>query len=101
VTPEGQEPLINGVARDISARRQRIRQAELTATIGTALTSQRNLTDQLQACAQALVDHLGASLVRIWLTGDQPSSTLSLRASTGPNLPDDDTRVIVIGEGRV
>src|SRR5690606_943984 len=34
VRPEGQEPIINGVARDISARRQRIRQAELSAAIG-------------------------------------------------------------------
>ncbi|HYH12681.1 MAG TPA: PAS domain S-box protein, partial [Thermomicrobiales bacterium] len=102
VTPEGQEPLINGVARDISTRRQRIRQAELTASIGTALTSQRDLAVQLQSCAQALVDHLGASLVRVWLTDDQPPSTLTLRTSAGPDVPDDDdSRAIAIGEGRV
>lgn len=80
---EGMEPVIHGIARDITSRRQRIRQAELSAAIGTALTTQRALVDQLQACAQALVDHLGAAFARIWLIDEDDPALLRLEASAG------------------
>lgn len=80
VNPEGQEPLINGVARDISARRQRIRQAELTAAIGTALTSQGGIDEQLETCMQAIVDHLDAAAAGVWLIDDPSTAALSLHA---------------------
>ena len=83
VENEGQPAMIHGVARDISSRRHRIRQAELSAAIGTALASQLALTDQLQACAQALVDHLGAAFARVWLVDARDPSILDLQASAG------------------
>jgi PAS domain S-box-containing protein len=73
--------------RDISERKmaereraQRERHAELNAAIGMALTSRHALAEQLQRCAEALVAHFDAGLVRIWeLDGD----VLVLRAGAG------------------
>ena len=83
VKTDGQPTLIHGIARDISSRRQRARQAELGAAIGTALTAQRALPDQLQACTDVLVEHLDAALARIWIVDELDPTTLVLRASAG------------------
>lgn len=81
---EGDVPVaVHGVARDISNRRQHIRQAELSAAVGTALTSLDTLDAQLQMTAQALVDHLGTAFARIWLLDPDDPGLLVLHASAG------------------
>jgi PAS domain S-box-containing protein len=73
--------------RDISERKmaereraQRERHAELNAAIGMALTSRNSLAEQLQHCAEALVAHFDAGLVRIW---ELDADVLVLRAGAG------------------
>ena len=61
---------------------ERLRQAELGAAIGVALTTGEVLHDQLQRCAQALVDALDAAFARIW-TLDESTQILELQASAG------------------
>lgn len=83
VTSDGLPAAIHGVARDITSRRQQTRQAQLSAAIGAALTARRPLDEQLRACAQAVVDHLGVAFARIWLLDERDPRTLLLTASAG------------------
>lgn len=75
--------LLQDVTDRVTARREledRARYAELSAAVGLALTSNDSLDRKLDRCAQALVQHLGAALARVWTTdGDD----LVLRASAG------------------
>ena len=83
IVSDGVPTAIHGVARDISSRRQQIRQAQLSAAIGAALTARRPLDEQLQACMQAIVDHLGSAFARVWLLDQRDPRSLVLRASAG------------------
>jgi PAS domain S-box-containing protein len=76
-------PVIHGIARDVSMLHDRVKQAELSAAVGAALTARQPLAEQLQRCAQALVTHLDAAFARIWTIDEQDASTLLLRASAG------------------
>ncbi len=64
-------------------RRERERQAELVAAVGTAMTARLPLADQLQRCAEAIVTHLEAAFTRVWTLDDEDDGTLVLRASAG------------------
>ncbi len=75
--------LIHGIARDISARRERIQQANLMAAVGTALTSTFHIDEQLGRCAEAIVSHLDAAFARIWTLDENDPNLLVLRASAG------------------
>lgn len=83
VVSAGRPLLIHGIARDISGRRERRQQADLMAAVGTALTTQQALPDQLQPCVEAMVTHLDAAFVRIWTLDDTDPTILVLRASAG------------------
>ncbi len=54
----------------------------LSAAIGLSLTKSDSLDGALQACADALVTHLGAALARIW-TLNAAEGVLELRATAG------------------
>ena len=82
-------PLFTAYLRDISARKRAeeelasgTRLAVLRAQVGLALNRSEDLTEILQACCQALVDHLDASFVRVW-TLDETQNVLHLRANAG------------------
>jgi signal transduction histidine kinase len=62
---------------DIPSRLQRLLRA-----VGVALADGGGTEAVLQACCQALVDHLGAAFARIW-TLEPGASVLRLRASAG------------------
>ncbi|MEJ7762017.1 MAG: PAS domain S-box protein [Thermomicrobiales bacterium] len=78
------------IARDLSdraavraERRDRERQSNLVAAVGTALTARLPLSDQLRRCAEALVTHLGVVFARIWTLDVEDPAVLVLRASAG------------------
>lgn len=58
------------------------RLAELSAAVGKILAQEEALHPMLQRCAQALVTHLAALFVRIWIV-DPDEEVLVLRASAG------------------
>jgi PAS domain S-box-containing protein len=62
--------------------RRRAQLSELSAAIGMALTEADSLGAALQQCADAIVTHLGATLVGVW-TLDQLHGELELKASAG------------------
>ncbi len=73
------------VSEQVRARRALVAQNrlwQLMAATGFMLTGDGTLRDTLQACAQAVVDHMGAALARIW-TLDPASQVLQLQASAG------------------
>ncbi|MBW4496058.1 MAG: PAS domain S-box protein [Oscillatoria princeps RMCB-10] len=88
-TPDGTPQQILGTATDITESKQaakalaeRARQSALRSDIGTALTQGGDLSEILQHCCEALVQHLDAAFVRIWtLSSDE--RLLELQASAG------------------
>lgn len=81
---------VSNISRDAShllvereERRQRDRQTRLATAIGNELTAHLSLDDQLQGCAEALIEHLDAAFARIWILDDDDEQTLVLRASAG------------------
>ena len=73
------------VSEQVRSRRALVAQNrlwQLMAATGFMLTGDGTLRDTLQACAQAVVDHMGAAFARIW-TLDPASQTLHLQASAG------------------
>ena len=62
--------------------RERVRQAELGAAVGAALTGTASLREGLQRCAQAVVDSLEAAFARIWIL-NEAEQILELQASAG------------------
>jgi two-component system, cell cycle sensor histidine kinase and response regulator CckA len=64
------------------ALRQRAQFSALRATIGLSLTEADSLAEALQRSAEALVEHLGAALARIW-TLNERDGVLELQASAG------------------
>jgi PAS domain S-box-containing protein len=77
------------VFRDVSKRRQaeaelalQARLTGLRADVATALAANQPKATALQACCEALVRHLGAAFVRIWVL-PAGGEVLELRASAG------------------
>ncbi|NEQ20218.1 MAG: PAS domain S-box protein, partial [Microcoleus sp. SIO2G3] len=75
--------------RNISDRKQteaalieRSRQTALAADIGLALTQGSSLSTMLQDCAEAIMRHLDASLVRIWML-NPVDNMLEMQVSAG------------------
>lgn len=58
------------------------RQALLAADVGSALAHEDDLNKALQRCAEAIVQHLDATLTRIW-TRNPRTAALELQASAG------------------
>lgn len=82
-------PRFIGYVRDVTehrraeqALRERTRLASLSADVGLALTTTTSLDQTLQACAQAVVTHLGAAFARVW-TLNKEEQILELCASAG------------------
>jgi PAS domain S-box-containing protein len=78
-----------GISHDISQRKkaeeglaERARLAALSAAVGDALTRSADTPEMLRRCAEAVVQHLGAALARIWAL-DEAQEMLVLRASAG------------------
>ena len=82
-----------GTSTDIEDRKQaedglraaineRTRLSAVRAEIGMALTRKGSLREILQACAEALVQHLDAAFARIW-TLSNDGTELELQASAG------------------
>ncbi|HWW83385.1 MAG TPA: PAS domain S-box protein, partial [Vicinamibacterales bacterium] len=85
----GTQTLFTANLRDITARKEaaaaaaeRARMTALTADVGVALNRHESLRASLQACAEAVVQHTGAALARIW-TVNSAASVLDLQASAG------------------
>ena len=82
-------PLFTAYLRDISERKSAeaelaagARLAVLRAQVGLSLNRSDDLDEMLQACAQAIIDHLDASCARVW-TLDELENSLTLRARAG------------------
>ncbi|HMX29030.1 MAG TPA: PAS domain S-box protein, partial [Blastocatellia bacterium] len=81
---------MQGIARDITERHQaelmqaRLnRQAALRADVSVALTDENDSLSQiLQKCSEALVEHLEVACARIWLA-NEPGDVLELKAGAG------------------
>lgn len=105
VISTGQPVLIHGIARDITARRERTQQANLMAAVGTALTTRHDLVGragQLDLCVDAMVTHLDAVFARIWTLDDNDPAVLVLRASAGRETPIDGPEGrIPVGQGTI
>ncbi|HQZ66685.1 MAG TPA: response regulator [Planctomycetaceae bacterium] len=78
-----------GIAEDITLRKQaecvlaeRTRLAELTASVGVALTAGGTLREILQGCCEAIVRHLDPVFTRIW-TISESGEFLEMQASAG------------------
>ncbi len=101
-------PLFTAYLRDISDRKRAeeelargTRLAVLRAQVGLALNRSDDLNEMLQACCQALVDHLDASFARVW-TLDELQNMLHLRASAGASTLFDEAHAIVpVGQSRI
>ena len=61
---------------------ERARHAALGADVGVALTKGETLEETLQACAEAIAEHLDAAFARIWTLNAQ-ENVLELQASAG------------------
>ena len=73
---------VDDVKRAEAELRERVRQAELGAAVGAALTGTASLQEGLQRCAQAVVGALEAAFARIW-TLNEADQILELQASAG------------------
>jgi PAS domain S-box-containing protein len=62
--------------------RTRAREAMLAASVGAAVTRPNPLPRKLQACAEAVVEHLDAAFARIWSL-EPAGNVLRLEASAG------------------
>lgn len=86
---EGQLRALTGVSFDITDRvrseellDKQSRHAALAADVGRALVSRDDLTQRLQAVAEAVVEHIDAAFARIW-TVAPGHDVLELQASAG------------------
>ncbi len=86
---EGRPHRLLYASRDISERKQaeehiaeRARLADFSAAIGQAVTQTRSPEPLLQACAEAIVAHFNAGLVRLW-TWRAGEEALRLQAEAG------------------
>ncbi len=86
---EGQLRALTGVSFDITDRvrseellDKQSRHAALAADVGRALVNRDDLTQRLQAVAEAVVEHIDAAFARIW-TVAPGHDVLELQASAG------------------
>jgi hypothetical protein len=86
---EAGESVVVAILRDVTernraeeARMERARLATFAADISVALSRPDDLRNMLEACAQAMVDHLGAAFARVW-TLNVDENVLELQASAG------------------
>ena len=82
-------PRFTAYLRDISVRKaseetlaRGAQLATMRAQVGLALNRSDDLSEMLQACCQAVVEHLGATFARIW-TLNELEDVLELKASAG------------------
>jgi PAS domain S-box-containing protein len=78
---------------------ERSRLAAFTADVGGALTRSENLPRALDACARAMVQHLGAGIASIWVV-DPKEPFLERRAAAGGLVPESVDR-IPVGKFRI
>ncbi|MEX2238120.1 MAG: PAS domain S-box protein [Dehalococcoidia bacterium] len=90
VYEDGEPVAVQGIARDIRARKEaeradaeRIRLETLTAEVNAAFAETEGLREALQLTADAMVTHLDADLVRVWLNTTEDPDALQLQASSG------------------
>jgi PAS domain S-box-containing protein len=76
------------------------REAAFIADVAVALTEGRALRDTLSRCAQAMVQHLDASLARVW-TASLTEPVLELQASAGGDSPDTAPAQVPVGTSLV
>ncbi len=81
------KPATQVIVQDITERKrveamlaERARLATMGAAVGVALTQSDSLQAMLQRCAEAMVQHLNATLARIWIL-KQGQNVLELQAS--------------------
>ncbi|MBD3265227.1 transporter substrate-binding domain-containing protein, partial [bacterium] len=79
-SPEGL--LAAAAVRDITERKRKERLSLLYSQIGEALTTQQDIGDILQACAEAICLQMQAYFVRIWIFNEK-EEILELKASAG------------------
>jgi PAS domain S-box-containing protein len=73
---------VDSLRESESRLRERVMLAELSASIGFSVTKQGDLRSMLQACSEALVQHLNVAFARIW-TFNAADNVLELQASAG------------------
>jgi PAS domain S-box-containing protein len=73
-------------ARHFQAEQSARRHAALRADVSAALAHRGSKEQMLQAACDAVVRHMGATLVRVW-TLDRDNRVLHLRASAGRDMP--------------
>ncbi len=78
---------------------ERARLAAFTADVGGALTRSESLSRALDACAKAMVQHLGAGMASIWVV-DPEEPVLERRAAAGALVPESVDR-IPLGKFRI
>jgi PAS domain S-box-containing protein len=85
--PEGPAPapqeLLETLAQLEGALAEQTMLSAFEAEFNQALTRRGSLREMLQACAEAVVRHLGAAFARIWSL-NKPEGVLELQASAGP-----------------
>ena len=107
VVNDGQRTF-TGFIRDVTERQQaeelraaRSRLVAVRADVSSALAMDNTLRDILQACAEAVVKHLGAAFARIWVT-TKDQRFLELRASAGMYTRLDGThRLVPVGHLKI
>ena len=78
---------------------ERTRLAAFTADVGGALTRSESFPRALDACAQAMIEHLGAGIASIWVV-DPKEPVLERRAAAGGLVPESVDR-IPVGKFRI
>jgi PAS domain S-box-containing protein len=77
-----EQPVFLAIAHDITERKKEERLAILNAEIGKVLISNSSMREKLQACTDALVEHVDSAFSRIWII-DKKEHCLNLKASAG------------------
>lgn len=85
--PAGRAVRMPGVCRHVTSRKsaevvEHRQIAAFGSAVGVALTSSQTIPSMLAQCAEAMVEHLGAALARIWTLGAD-GTILELQASAG------------------
>ena len=78
---------------------ERARLAAFTADVGAALPRSESFPRALDACAQAMIQHLGAGIASIWVV-DPKEPVLERRAASGGLVPESVDR-IPVGKFRI
>ncbi|HEY8373603.1 MAG TPA: SpoIIE family protein phosphatase [Pseudonocardiaceae bacterium] len=95
--------LVEDVTDRVQAQRQlteRTNHALLSADVAAAMTHPGAFADRLHQCARAIVNHLNATCVRIWVA-QSPDGSLATMASTAVSPEDDDLLIRMSRDGSV